>query len=83
MPGRKLNFERVFGETWLGFLRSERGLWGLFVQTGVRATYISSTYLLFQESTSNDLEILFGVLVKDLIFTQGQYDLQVSTVTIH
>lgn len=43
MPGRKLNFERVFDETWLGFLRSERGLWGLFVQTGVRATYISST----------------------------------------
>lgn len=54
MPGRKLNFERVFDETWLGFLRSEHGLWDLFVQTGVRATYISSTYLLFQESTSDD-----------------------------
>lgn len=83
MPGRKLNFERVFDETWLDFLRSESGIWGLFIETRVRATYISNMYLLFQEPTSDDLEVLFGALAEDLVFGHGQCHPPVSIVTMH
>jgi hypothetical protein len=44
VPGKELNFERAFDETWLDFLRSEGGIWGLFTQIGIRS-YLHFRYI--------------------------------------
>lgn len=61
MPGKELNFERAFDETWSGFLRSKRVASGACLhRLGWEAIYISNAYLLLKESTSDGFKWLFG-----------------------